>query len=100
MGCAAACLAVFSLAAAEHHGQVKFGGLPLPGAAVTAGQGDKKLSVITDDKGLYSFPDLADGIWTVEVDMLCFAPMKREIAVAADAPSPEWEMKLLPIEEI
>jgi len=35
--CAIACLAICRLAvAAEHHGQVTFGGLPVPGATVTA----------------------------------------------------------------
>ena len=32
--------------------------------------------------------------------MLCFAPLKREVGIAPNTPSPEWEMKLLPIEEI
>src|SRR6266699_1664316 len=58
-------LAAMSLAAAEHHGQVKFGGLPLPGATVTATQGDKKFVAVSDLQGAYSFPRLADGVWTM-----------------------------------
>ncbi len=92
------CLAVFGLAASEHHGQVKFGGLPVPGATVTAMQGDKKLTAVTDQQGLYSFPDLADGVWTIQVEMLCFATLKQEVGIAPNAPSPEWEMKLLPLD--
>ena len=53
---------------------VKFGGLPIPGATVTASQGDKKLVTISDPTGMYSFPDLPDGAWTIEVEMLCFRP--------------------------
>src|ERR1017187_4846194 len=87
-------LAVFGLAAAEHHGQVKFGGLPVPGATVTATQGDKKLVAVTDPRGVYSFPDLADGVWTIQVEMLCFATLKQEVGVAPSAPRPEWELKL------
>jgi hypothetical protein len=97
---ALACLAVFGLAAAEHHGQVKFGGLPVPGATVTATQGDKKLVALSDQQGAYSFADLAEGIWTMQVEMLCFTPIKQEVGVAANAPSPEWELKLLPFDEI
>ncbi len=82
------------LAATEHRGVVKFGGLPVPGATVTASQADKKLSAVTDDQGVYTFPNLTDGLWNIEVDMLCFEPIKREIAVAADAPSPQWDLKL------
>jgi trimeric autotransporter adhesin len=94
------CLALSSLMATEHHGLVKYGGLPLPGATVTATQGDKKLEAVTDQDGAYSFADLADGLWTVKVEMLCFAPLVKEVAVASDAPSPVWDMQLLPVDQI
>ena len=97
---AIACMAVLGLAASEHRGVVAFGGLPLPGATVTASQGEKKVAAVTDAQGLYSFSDLADGVWTIQVEMLCFTPLKREIAVAPDAPPAEWEMKMLPFDEI
>jgi len=45
----------------EHHGQVMFAGFPVPGATVTAEQGDKKFIAITDQKGVYSFPEVAEG---------------------------------------
>ncbi len=79
---------------------VKFGGLAVPGATVTATQGDKKLVAITDPRGIYEFADLADGLWNLQVEMLCFATLKNEVAVAPHAPSPEWELKLLPLDEI
>ena len=88
------------LPAAEHHGIVKFAGLGVPGATVTATQGDKKLVAITDPQGIYEFADLADGVWTLQVEMLCFATLKNEVAIAPTAPSPEWELKLLPLDEI
>ena len=97
---ALAWVAVSGLAAAEHRGQVNFNGLPVPGATVTATRGEKKLVAVTDQQGAYSFPDMADGVWTIQVEMLCFATIKQEVAVAADAPSPVWELKVLPLEEI
>src|SRR5471030_2591100 len=97
--CIIAWAAVAGLAA-EHHVQVKFGGLPVPGATVTAVQGDKRMVAITDQQGAYSFAALPDGIWTIQVEMLCFGPIKQEVAVAPDAPSPTWELKLLPFDEI
>ncbi len=93
-------LAVSGLAAAEHRGQVNFNGLPVPGATVTATGGDRKLVAVTDQQGAYSFPDLADGVWTIQVEMLCFSTIKQEVAVAPGAPSPVWELKVLPLEEI
>src|ERR1039457_3374998 len=72
-------ITVAGLLAAEHHGTVKFGGLPVPGASVTAIKGDKKLLTTTDENGRYSFADLAGGAWTVEVEMLGFAKLSNEI---------------------
>jgi hypothetical protein len=88
------------LAAAEHRGLVKFGELPLPGATVTATQGEKRLTAVSDGQGIYSFADLADGNWTLKVEMLCFTPVEREVAVAPGAPAPMWELKMLPFDEI
>ena len=94
------CLVVFLLPASEHHGLVKFGGLPVPGATVTASQGDKKLSTVTDPAGAYAFADLADGTWTITVEMPGFAPFQQEVGVAPGAPSPEWTLKMLPLSDM
>src|ERR1035437_7581277 len=88
------------LPASEHHGIVKFGGLVVPCAPVIPTQDDKKLAAVTDSQGIYSFADLADGVWNVQVEMLCFTTLKKEVASAPNAPSPEWELKLLPFDEI
>ena len=93
-------LMVFGLIAAEHRGQVTFGGLPVPGAAVTATQGDKRFSAVTDQQGSYMFPDLPDGNWNIRVEMQCFEPIEREVAVAPNAPAGLWELKMLPMAEI
>src|SRR5580693_4883407 len=72
------------LAASEHHGEVKFGGLPIPGATVTAMQGDKKLVTISDSQGMYSFPDLPEGAWSFEIEMLCFVPIKQDVTIGSE----------------
>jgi trimeric autotransporter adhesin len=87
-------------AASEHHGQVTFNSLPLPGATVTATRGTDKLATITDSRGVYSFPDLKDGAWTMEAEKLFFVPLKQEVVVSRDAPAATWELKLLPLYEI
>lgn len=88
-------LAVSSLLAYEHHGVVKSGGMPVPGATVTVTQGDKKLVTTTDDQGLYSFPNLSEGVWTLQIEMLGFATLTRDIGIAPDAPVPVWNLQLL-----
>src|ERR1035438_6046688 len=95
-----AAVAVFGLVAAEHRGVVKFGAVPVPGATVTATQGDKKLVAVTGQDGAYAFPELADGVWNLQVDMLCFAPLKREIGISPGAPAAEWDLKMLPMDQI
>jgi hypothetical protein len=99
--CAMACLIVSSLvAASEYRGRVTFGGLPVPGAAVTATQGGRKVVTTTDQQGLYSFPELLDGTWTIEVQMLCFSTIKQDIVTAPNAPAANWELKLLSLDQI
>jgi hypothetical protein len=91
---------VCNLAAAEHHGQVTFNGLPVPGVSVTATHDGKRLTAVTEQQGAYAFPDLADGVWTIRVEMLCFAAIEREVAVAPTAPSPEWQLQMLPLADM
>ena len=98
--CAVALLCACALFATEIRGVVKFAGLPVPGATVTATQGDKKFVAVTDPDGLYVFPDLADGVWKIHIEMQTFAPLDEEVAVAPGAPVPEWTLKLLPLSEI
>ncbi len=85
-----------ALAASEHRGNVTFHGLPVPGAVVTAAQGERKIVTSTDEDGTYSFPDLPDGMWTIEVKMTGFAPASREVGVAPSAPTAVLDLKLAP----
>jgi len=94
-----ACLTT-TLIAAEHHGEVQFGGLPVPGATVTASRDSQKFVAISDERGQYSFPDLADGAWKIQIEMLCFATIAEDVMVARDAPGAKWELHLLPLDQI
>jgi trimeric autotransporter adhesin len=87
-------------AASEYHGQVTFGGLPVPGATVTATRADKKFVTITDQNGLFSFQDLPDGTWTVEVEMQGFTTLKQDLLIAPDAPPAKSELSMLPLDQI
>lgn len=86
--------------ATEHHGQVFFGGVPVPGATVTVSQGTTRLTTVTDQQGLYAFPDLADGTWKIEIEMSGFATLKGEVTVAPNSPQGVWELTQLPLEKI
>jgi trimeric autotransporter adhesin len=99
--CVIAFLTVSSLAAAsEYHGQVTFRGFPVPGAMVTATQGDKKLVSVTDEQGFFSFPDLADGTWTIEVAMQGFSAIRQEVSAVPAAAAAKWELSMLPLDQV
>src|SRR6476659_1535116 len=83
-----------------HQGIVSINGVPIPGATVTFSKGDQSLVTITDANGGYAVPDLPDGTWTVQVEMLGFATAKQDITPAPNAPATEWELKLLPMDQI
>jgi trimeric autotransporter adhesin len=87
-------------AASEYHGQVTFGGLPLPGATVTVTQGTKKVTAVSDQGGLYTIPDLADGPAAIEIEMQCFSTVHADITVSPTTPAAKWELTLLPLDQI
>lgn|GEM_PF-4004562 len=74
-------IALPSLYASEHRGIVRYNELPLPGATIPAARGDTKTAAVSDLQGFYRLPDLADGLWTIRVEMLGFEPIRREITV-------------------
>ncbi len=86
--------------ASEYHGQITFGGFPVPGATVTATQGSKTVSVVSDAGGVYSFDDLADGPWKIEIEMQCFAKVEAEVTVAKNMAPGKWELTLLPMDQL
>ena len=88
------------LAATDRYGHVSFGGVPVPGATVTAIRDDRHLVTVTDQQGVYRFADLADGVWTLRIEMLGFATIVQDITIMIDSPPSTWELKLLPFEEI
>jgi hypothetical protein len=98
-------LAPLQASASEHHGQILFGGVPVPGAVVTATQGDKnppgdkKMTAVTNDVGIYAFPDLPDGTWSLEVQMTGFAPVKQEVTVGPNAAPDKIELKAMTLDE-
>jgi trimeric autotransporter adhesin len=95
---------VFSAAvfagAAEYRGQVLFNGLGVPGSVITASRDDRAFVTITDDQGTYLFPDLADGLWDIKIEMQAFSPIQQKVTVDPESPAGQWELKLLPIEQI
>jgi len=103
IGFIAALLLLFilpALAGAGNQGVVLYNKLPVPGATVTATQGETKHVAITNPQGAYLFPDLTEGSWTIQVEMTGFRPISRIIAVGPDQAEMEWELAMLPMSEM
>jgi trimeric autotransporter adhesin len=105
MRISAAALAIVLLAspvqAADHVGRVTLAGsTPVPGARVTATQGSNTLVTTTDTQGGYRFAGIADGTWTIQVEMVGLATQRRDIVVASGAAATTWELAMLPFSEI
>jgi hypothetical protein len=98
----AAAIVFCSLAAwaTEYHGQVFYQGVPVPGATVTMTEGAKQAATVTDEQGLYEFPDLADGAWKIEIRMRGFEPLRAEITIAPNIQQGSWELKLLDLQQM
>ncbi len=86
-------LAAGALAGAQFRGSVTSAGLPIPGAIVTATQGNSKLITSTDEEGAYVFPDLTPGSWTIEIEAFGFAKAARSVTLPSETPV-AWELKL------
>lgn len=87
-------------AASAYYGKVTFNGLPVPGATIIATQGTKKLTTVTDAGGVYHFDDLADGVWTIEVEMQLFAPIHAQVTIRPKTPVSEFALTPLPLAEL
>jgi len=99
--CILACLGAAAIAhASEYHGQVTFNGLPVPGATITATQGSKKFVAVSGEDGSYAFTDLPDGTWHVSIEMQCFAKLDQDVAIVPNMPGIQWELKMLPLDQI
>src|SRR5262245_39400514 len=89
------------LLASDHVGRVTMSnGLPVPGARVTATQGSNTLVTTTDTQGGYRFAGIADGAWTMQVEMVGLTAQRRDVTVAAGATVAQWQMAMLPFAEI
>ena len=93
------CISISVLAQSDHTGKVTLTGVSIPGATVTAKQGDKTVSTITDQGGVYKFTGIANGTWAITVTMVGFEPMTREVTLPSSAEG-VWELSLMPIEKV
>jgi hypothetical protein len=84
----------------EYHGQVYFEGVPVPGATVTLSQGTKTFATVTDEQGLYEFPDVADGVWKIQIAMRGFETFTGDVTVAPNMAQGSWTLKIVGLDQM
>ena len=82
------------LQAAPHRGTLRAAGQPVPGATVVAISGDQKLNTSTGEDGTYTFKDLPDGVWLIEVEMFGFTKQGLPLVVKSEPTSFDWTLEL------
>jgi hypothetical protein len=92
-------LLVSPLFAVQQSGTVRSGDLTIPGATVTATQGEKKLVTTTEDSGQYVFADLPEGTWKLQVEMFGFKATQRDVTVTDKPVTIDWSLELKPLSE-
>jgi hypothetical protein len=76
-------------------GIVRSAGIPIPGATVTAVQGDRKLTTVTGEDGRYVFEGMTAGEWQVEIETFGFVKASKPITIAATRVNTEWTLELM-----
>ena len=90
------CLAVAGQPGLRHAGVVRSAGQPIPGAVVTAAQGERKLATTTDEDGRYALEGLSPGVWALEVQMTGFRPARQTVQIPGPAAPLEWSLEVQP----
>jgi carboxypeptidase family protein len=85
---------------ADLAGRVVFAGAAVPGATVTAIRTERSVSTVSDDNGMFRFPNLEDGVWAVRVEMRGFVTVSRDITLPFSGPPIIITLTMRPYEEI
>lgn len=87
---------LYVLLLSVQHGIVMFDGVPVPGAVVTATQENRQFVSITDAHGTYSFAEIREGQFSIQVEVPGFFPIKKDI----QEPFAEFNLRMLPLEQM
>jgi trimeric autotransporter adhesin len=100
IACVCLVLAAQTLWAAEYHGRVRYGGVPVPGATVTLTQGSTELTTVTDSQGLYEFPNVPEGSWKISIELRGFASERGSVTIGATNEQGEWTLQMLDLKDL
>lgn len=91
-------LSAVPLNATQYSGSVRAADQAVPGAMVTARQGDAKVIAYTDENGRYTM-DLAPGAWDIAVEMFEFTTASGKVSVTDTPVHGEWALEMPKLRE-
>ncbi|HZL57285.1 MAG TPA: carboxypeptidase-like regulatory domain-containing protein, partial [Bryobacteraceae bacterium] len=77
----------------QYSGTVRAADQFIPGAAVTAIQGDKRVSAFTDENGRYTL-ELSPGEWDIRVEMFEFSSASEHVTSAVLPLRRDWTLEM------
>ena len=86
-------LALPLVAGTKQSGTVRAADQFVPGASITAVQGDTKITTFTDESGQYTL-DLAPGVWDIQVQVFGFTSVHQQITVGPEPAFKEWTLEM------
>jgi hypothetical protein len=78
---------------AQQSGSVRAADQFIPGAAVTARQGDLKVTAFTDEAGRYTL-NLSPGVWDIQVEMMGFTTVHNQVTVGSEPSYRDWILEM------
>ena len=84
---------IISLPGIRQSGSVRAADQFLPGASITAVQGDAKVTTFTDESGRYTL-DLAPGVWDIQVQVFGFTTVHQQVTVGAEPVYKDWTVEM------
>jgi hypothetical protein len=85
--------AALQLPGAQYSGSVRAADEPVPGATITARQGETKVTAFTDENGRFQM-NLPTGDWNVQVEMFEFTSASEKITAGSEPIIKDWTLEM------
>jgi trimeric autotransporter adhesin len=86
-------LVALQLHGAQYSGSVRAADQPVPGATITARQGETKVTAFTDENGRFQM-NLPSGDWDVQVEMFEFTSASEKVSAGIGPISKDWTLEM------
>ena len=85
--------AALQLPGARYSGSVRAADQPVPGATITAHQGETKVTAFTDENGRFQM-NLPPGDWNVQVEMFEFTSASEKVTAGSKPIIKDWTLEM------